>query len=63
MQAANDRYLAFMAGLDSADASQNELAMMAAPAKLSGHPCSGLAMFFDTECFAQASLIRAALGH
>ena len=49
MQAANDRYLAFMACLDNPDAAQKAIAKMAAPAKAKGHSFRGFNLFLDPD--------------
>ena len=49
MQAANDRYLAFMACLDNPDAGQRALAKMAAPATTKGRSLRGFNLFLDPD--------------
>jgi hypothetical protein len=49
MQAANERYLAFMACLESPDVEQQALAKMAAPAKVKGRSFRGFDLFLDPD--------------
>lgn len=49
MQAANDRYFAFMACLDNPDVAQKALAKMAAPAKIKGRSLRGFDLFLDPD--------------
>jgi hypothetical protein len=49
MSAANARYLAFMACLDSPDAAHKALAKMAAPAKVKGRSLRGFDLFLDPD--------------
>jgi len=49
MQAANTRYLAFMACLDNPDAAQKALAKMAGPAKTQGRSLRGFNLFLDPD--------------
>jgi len=49
MQAANERYYAFMAGLDSPDAEHKAIAKMAAPAKVKGHSFRGFNLFLAPD--------------
>ena len=49
MQAANDRYLAFMASLDNPDVEQRVLAKMAAPAKVKGRSFHGFDLLPDAD--------------
>ena len=49
MQAANDRYLAFMACLDNPDAGHKAIAKMAAPAKAKGRSFRGFNLFLDPD--------------
>ena len=49
MQAVNERYLTFMACLDSPDAAQRALAKMAAPAKVKGRSYRGFDLFLDPD--------------
>jgi len=45
MQAANDRYYAFMASISNSEADQKALAKMAAPAKINGRSFRGFDLF------------------
>ncbi len=49
MQAANDRYLTFMACLDNPNIEQQALAKMAAPAKVKGRSFRGFDLFLDPD--------------
>ena len=49
MQAANTRYLAFMACLDNPDAAQKAIAKMAGPAKAQGRTFRGFNLFLDAD--------------
>jgi hypothetical protein len=49
MQAANDRYYAFMACISNPDADQKALAKMAAPAKINGRSFRGFDLFLDPD--------------
>jgi len=49
MQAANERYFAFMACIDNPDAGQRALAKMAAPAKTKGRSLRGFNLFLDPD--------------
>jgi hypothetical protein len=49
LHAANDRYLAFMAGIDSPDAGQRAIAKIAAPAKVKGRSFRGFNLFLDPD--------------
>lgn len=49
MQAANERYYAFMACLDNPDAGHKAIAKMAAPAKDKGHSFRGFNLFLDLD--------------
>jgi hypothetical protein len=49
MQAANDRFPAFMACLDNPDAAQKALAKVAAPAKVKGRSPRGFDLFLDPD--------------
>ncbi len=49
MQAANTRYLAFMACLDNPDAGEKALAKMAGPAKTQGRSFRGFNLFLDPD--------------
>jgi len=58
MQAANGRYLAFMACLDDPDAGQQALAKMAAPAKNNGRSLRGFSLFLDPDYHLPLALAR-----
>jgi hypothetical protein len=49
IHAANDRYLAFLAGIDNPDAGQRALAKMAAPTRTKGRSRHGLNLFLDPD--------------
>ena len=49
MQAANDRYFAFMACLDNPDAGQQALAKMAAPVKTKDRSLRGFNLFLEPD--------------
>jgi hypothetical protein len=49
MQAANDRYLAFMACLDNPDAPHQALSKMAAPSKVKGRSFRGFDLFLEPD--------------
>ena len=49
MQAANNRYFAFMACIDNPDAGQKAVAKMAGPAKVKGHSFRGFNLFLDRD--------------
>ena len=58
MQAANDRYFAFMACIDNPDAGQRALAKMAAPAKTKGRSLRGFNLFLDPDYHLFLTLAR-----
>lgn len=60
MQAANTRYLAFMACLDNPDAAQKAIAKMAGPAKAQGRTFRGFNLFLDTDYQLFLTLARGA---
>jgi len=49
MQAANNRYFAFIACIDNPDAGQKAIAKMAAPTKVKGHSFRGFNLFLDLD--------------
>jgi len=49
LQAPNERYLAFMACLENANAAQKALAKMAGPAKVKGRSPQGFDLFLDAN--------------